>query len=282
MINKSNDIETTLLLVKMDWDKNDHGEYAHVDISEYIFKPTSTSSDKEETQVEKMTTINQTKQLADVNLVLDNYVIEKDKTLKYDQLEKLDEILHEFFICICSTTSRNSMSQMTNTGLSSNYSAYNSTNNQGAQKTLNTENLAASMDYMNSSSQHIRFQNIHPDHPMPIVSNSMVSSYYPQKPTNLSSTSSIMPQVMSSRHLLDPNPMMTSHLSVPLYSAKGSQSVPSSFHPMNNLIPLIDPSLGPQQEEHMNFSSTVNNNNDMKPPPHYPMYLNDDQPPPYS
>ncbi|CAF2789738.1 unnamed protein product [Rotaria sp. Silwood2] len=62
MINKSNDIETTLLLVKMDWDKNDHmlaipGEYAHVDISEYIFKPTSTSSDKEETQVEKMTTI---------------------------------------------------------------------------------------------------------------------------------------------------------------------------------------------------------------------------------
>ncbi len=68
--------------------------------------------------------------------------------------------------------------------------------------------------------------------------------------------------------------MMTSKLSVPLCSTKGSLSVPSSFDPMNNLFPLIDSSLVHQQE-HMYFSSMMNNSNGMKPPSHYAMYLND-------
>ncbi|CAF1213445.1 unnamed protein product [Rotaria sordida] len=45
-------------------------------------------------------------------------------------------------------------------------SSYNSSNNQGTQQSLKTQGLAASMDYINSSSQHTQFQNIdsHPPH----------------------------------------------------------------------------------------------------------------------
>ncbi|CAF1589256.1 unnamed protein product [Rotaria magnacalcarata] len=228
-------------------------EYAHVDIFEYIFKPKLTSSDKEEIEVEKMTTshghdVTQSKstlkkkqnnvtltasdtieQLADRSLVLDNYVKRENKILKYDKLEKLDEILQQFFICIWSTT------------VPSNYSPYTSSNNQGAKQTLNTQSLATSMDYMNSSSQHVQFQNINSHYSISIAPDSMLSCDYPQNPTNLSSTPSTMSRVKSSDNLLDAS--LT------------------------------------REPKHMYFSSMMNNSNGMKPPSHYPIYFNDGRPP---
>ncbi|CAF4520221.1 unnamed protein product, partial [Rotaria magnacalcarata] len=242
-------------------------EYAHVDIFEYIFKPKLTSSDKEEIEVEKMTTSHghdeltpkwferpssmmiETKpvelqesfqsastskydtieQLADRSLVLDNYVKRENKILKYDKLEKLDEILQQFFICIWSTT------------VPSNYSPYTSSNNQGAKQTLNTQSLATSMDYMNSSSQHVQFQNINSHYSISIAPDSMLSCDYPQNPTNLSSTPSTMSRVKSSDNLLDAS--LT------------------------------------REPKHMYFSSMMNNSNGMKPPSHYPIYFNDGRPP---
>ncbi|CAF2180488.1 unnamed protein product [Rotaria magnacalcarata] len=164
--------------------RNHHHHYA----KDYDINSNSIKIDIKKKQNNVTLTASDTiEQLADRSLVLDNYVKRENKILKYDKLEKLDEILQQFFICIWSTT------------VPSNYSPYTSSNNQGAKQTLNTQSLATSMDYMNSSSQH----NINSHYSISIAPDSMLSCDYPQNPTNLSSTPSTMSRVKSSDNLLD-------------------------------------------------------------------------------
>ena len=101
-----------------------------------------------------------------------------------------------------------------------------------------------------------------------LASNSMFSgNYCPQQFINLPPTTSIISGVISSDPLPDPNKMIPSNFSVPIYSKKSSEAVPAAFHAS------VD-----SQYQPIYCSSMMNNSNNMDPSFYYPILQNDVRP----
>ncbi|CAF3479059.1 unnamed protein product, partial [Rotaria sp. Silwood2] len=235
------------------------------------------------------------KHLADRNFTLDNYVKQKGKYLKYDNLEALDDTLRGFFDLICLTNSTsNSVPPMKNT--SSNYSPYYSSNKQGTPQSWNSRNLPTPMDYyINSQQQHMSLQNINPHHHHMFVPPKSMPPYDNQQyPTNLlSSQQSSMIKIMPLDPSTNPNEINLKS-GDQLYSSVDLPPLPTPFNPiqqnfyhlsssqfvkMDDMNASIDPSTS-RQQVHVRSSSLINDNFVMTPLSHHSMLLNASQPPP--